>query len=135
MRIHLNGLGSCYRTINNWIRWILKMTKIAKGKVNITWRSSFSKHNKDLPFRPLVLRTSQIIYFHGRFCNYSDIGPLISKQLSVENKANISQLTRADFVTIAEFDTLISKRLCAENKVKLSQLTRANFVKIAKLTH
>ena len=29
-------------------------------------------------------------------------GPLISERLSVENKAKLSQLTRADFVTIAE---------------------------------
>ena len=37
----------------------------------------------------------------GRFCNNSEIDTLISKRSSVENKAKLSQLTRADFVTIA----------------------------------
>ena len=32
----------------------------------------------------------------GRFCNNSQIDTLISKWLSVENKAKLSQLTRAD---------------------------------------
>ena len=32
-------------------------------------------------------------------------------------------------------DTLLSKRLSAENKAKLSRLTSADFVTIAKLTH
>ena len=44
-------------------------------------------------------------------------------------------LTRADFVTIAKLKTLISKRLSVENKAKLSLLTKAHFVTIAKLTH
>ena len=38
----------------------------------------------------------------GRFCNNSEVDTLISKQLSVENKAKLSQPTRADFVTIAK---------------------------------
>ena len=37
----------------------------------------------------------------GRFCNNSEMDTLISKRLSVENKAKLSQLARADFVTIA----------------------------------
>ena len=39
----------------------------------------------------------------GRFGNNSQIDILISKRLSVENKAKLSQLTRADFATIAKF--------------------------------
>ena len=39
----------------------------------------------------------------GRFCNNSEIDTLISKRFSVENKAKLSQLTRADFVTIANW--------------------------------
>ena len=35
----------------------------------------------------------------------------------------------------SEIDTLISKRISVENKAKLSQPTRADFVTIAKLTH
>ena len=38
----------------------------------------------------------------GRFCNNSEIETLISKRLYVENKAKLSQLIRADFVTIAK---------------------------------
>ena len=38
----------------------------------------------------------------GRFCNNSDIATLISKRLSVENKAKLYQLTRADSVAIAK---------------------------------
>ena len=38
----------------------------------------------------------------GTFCNNSKTDALISKQLSVENKAKLSQLTRAHFVTIAK---------------------------------
>ena len=38
----------------------------------------------------------------GRFCNNSEIETLLSKRLSVENKAKLSQLTRADLVTIAQ---------------------------------
>ena len=38
----------------------------------------------------------------GRFCKNSEIDTLISKLLSVENKAKLSPLTRADFVTIAK---------------------------------
>ena len=37
----------------------------------------------------------------GRFCNNSNIDTLISRRLSVENNAKLSQLTRADFVTMA----------------------------------
>ena len=36
----------------------------------------------------------------GRFCNNSGVHTLILKRLSIENKAKLSQLTRADFVTI-----------------------------------
>ena len=64
-----------------------------------------------------------------------EIDTLISKGLSVENKAKLSQLTRAYFVKNSEIDTLISKGLSVENKAKLSQLTRADFVTISKLTH
>ena len=39
----------------------------------------------------------------GRLCNNSQIYTLIAKPLSAENKAKLSQLTRADFVTIAKF--------------------------------
>ena len=35
----------------------------------------------------------------------------------------------------SEFDTLISNRLSVENKAKHSQLTRADFVTIAKTKH
>ena len=35
----------------------------------------------------------------------------------------------------SEIDTRISKRLSEENKAKLSEPTRADFVTIAKLTH
>ena len=38
----------------------------------------------------------------GRFCNNNKIDTWDSKRLSVENKAKLSQLTRADFVTIAK---------------------------------
>ena len=38
----------------------------------------------------------------GKFCDNSNIGPLISKQLSVENKTKLSQQTREDFVTTAK---------------------------------
>ena len=38
----------------------------------------------------------------GRFCDKIEIYTLIPKRLSVENKAKLSQLTRADFVTIAK---------------------------------
>ena len=38
----------------------------------------------------------------GRLCNNSKIETIISKQLSVENKAKLSQPTRADVVTIAK---------------------------------
>ena len=38
----------------------------------------------------------------GMFCKNSEIDTLISKRLSVENKAKLSQLTRADFVAIAK---------------------------------
>ena len=40
----------------------------------------------------------------GRFCNKSEIGTLISKRSSVKNKAKLSQLARADFVTIAKLE-------------------------------
>ena len=66
---------------------------------------------------------------------YMIIDILISKRLSVENKAKLSQLTRADFGNYIENNTLISKRLSVENKAKLSQLTKADFVTISKLTH
>ena len=75
----------------------------------------------------LVINTNKI-----RFCSNYGIDTLISKLLSVENKAKLSQPTRAYFVTIA---TLISKRLSVENKAKPSQPTRAVVVTIAKLTH
>ena len=39
----------------------------------------------------------------GRFCNNSEIYTLISKGLSVETTAKLSQLTRTDFATIAKF--------------------------------
>ena len=42
----------------------------------------------------------------GRFCNNTEIDKLISKRLFVENKAKLSQLTRADFVRIAKFTHL-----------------------------
>ena len=38
----------------------------------------------------------------GRFGNNSDIDTLISKRLSVENKAKLSQLTWPDLVTIVK---------------------------------
>ena len=38
----------------------------------------------------------------GRFLNNSQIDTLISKRLSIEDKAKLSQLTSADFVTIAK---------------------------------
>ena len=38
----------------------------------------------------------------GRFRNNSKIDTLISKRLSVENKAKLSHLTWADFETIAQ---------------------------------
>ena len=38
----------------------------------------------------------------GRFCNNSEINTIISKRSSVEKKAKLFQLTRADFVTIAK---------------------------------
>ena len=46
------------------------------------------------------------LYQSQQACNNSDIYALVSKRLSVENKANLSQLTRADFVTIATFTHL-----------------------------
>ena len=49
-----------------------------------------------------LTRSSTALANEGRFCNNSKINTLISKQLSVENKAKLSQLTRADFVTIAK---------------------------------
>ena len=42
---------------------------------------------------------------------------------------------KGKFCNNSEIDTLIYKRLCLENKAKLSQLTRADFVRTAKLTH
>ena len=63
----------------------------------------------------------------SRFCKNSEIDPLISKRLSVENKVKLSQLTRGRFCNNSENDTLISKRLSVENKAKLSQLTRSRF--------
>ena len=59
-----------------------------------------------------------------------DFVTIVSERLSVENKAKLSQLTRADFVTVAKLTHLF-----LENKAKLSQLTRADIVTIAKLTH
>ena len=54
------------------------------------------------------LSTGRVNYFIGynfnkaRFYNNSEIDTRISKQLSIENKAKLSQLTRPDFVTIAK---------------------------------
>ena len=39
---------------------------------------------------------------NGKFCNNRKIDIIISKRLYVENKAKLSQLTRADFVTMSE---------------------------------
>ena len=60
---------------------------------------------------------------------------IISERLSLENKSKLSQLTRADFVTISEINTRVSELLSLENKAKLSQLIRAGFFAITKLTH
>ena len=49
----------------------------------------------------------------GRVCNNSKIDTLISKRLYVENKAKLSQLTRAEFVTIAKW----AKILCLQSSV------------------
>ena len=43
--------------------------------------------------------------------------------------------TRCRFRNNSEIETLILKRSSVENKAKLSQLARAAFVTIAKLTH
>ena len=69
----------------------------------------------------------------GRFCNNSEIGALIAKRLSVENKVKLSQLTWADFVIIARFTHWFQSDHL--NKVKLSQLTWADFVIIGWFTH
>ena len=61
----------------------------------------------------------------GRFCNNSEIDTLISKRLSAESKAKLSQLTRAD-CNNSEIDILISKRLSIKNKEKLSQFEVVN---------
>ena len=70
----------------------------------------------------------------GRFRNNSKIDTLISKRLSVENKAKLST-NKGRFYNNTKIDTLILKRLSVENKAKLSQLTRADFVTIAKVKH
>ena len=59
---------------------------------------------KETNFRAIICReqSETLSVNKGRFCNNSEIYTLILKRLSVENKAKLSQLTRADFATIAK---------------------------------
>ena len=59
-----------------------------------------SPKSKDHGRRSSLQSTLSILSNKGRFCNNSEVDTLISKRLSVENKSKLSQLTRADFVTI-----------------------------------
>ena len=64
-----------------------------------------SKHSNSLEVGRLSLKlnkTRGVTVNKGRFCNNIEIDTLISKRLYVENKAKLSQLTRADFATIAK---------------------------------
>ena len=53
-------------------------------------------------FLLIILITTRFFVDKGRFCNNSEIDILTSKRLSVENKAKLSEPTRADFVAIAK---------------------------------
>ena len=58
---------------------------------------------EDIPVRSHYFRyATTALYKKGRFCNHSKIDTLISKRLTVENKAKLSQLTRAFFGTLAK---------------------------------
>ena len=61
--------------------------------------------NSKLAFKAIIFReqSETISTNKGRFCNNIGIDTLNSKRLSEENKSKLSQLTRADFVTIAKF--------------------------------
>ena len=70
------------------------------------WKSSTRLHVSTAQGLIRIIVTLQVaqaeLQNKGRFCNNSEIDTLISKRLSVENKVKLSQLTRADFVTIAK---------------------------------
>ena len=104
-----------------------------------------NKNKKALGVFQKVRFIAQMLITRADFVTITEIDTLISKLLSVENKAKLyqletqntssavvenkaklSQLTRSDFVTIIEIDTLISKRFSIENKAKPSQLETQN---------
>ena len=70
----------------------------------IQHRASYNKGEDNTNFKATICReqSETLSTNKGRFCNNSEIDRLISKRLSVENKVKLSQLTRADFVTIAK---------------------------------
>ena len=74
------------------------------------------------------------IWKQGQICNNSEIFTSF-KAIICREKSKTLSTNKGRFYNNNEINALISKRLSVENKAKLSQLTRADFVRIAKLAH
>ena len=76
-----------------------------KAKLS-TNKGRFCNNSKtDTNFKAIICReqSETLSTNKVRFCNSSEIDAPISKRLPVENKAKLSQLTRAAFVTIVKW--------------------------------
>ena len=71
----------------------------------------------------------------GRFCKNSEIYTLSSKRFICREQSETLSTDKSRFGKNSEIDTLSSKRLSVENKAILSQLIRADIVTIATLIH
>ena len=70
--------------------------KLLEKSLSLYW--AFSVSEFQFHFHFIIFTRSN----KCRFCDNSEIDTLISKRSSVENKAKLSQLTSADFATIAK---------------------------------
>ena len=88
------------------------------------WKSSTRLHVSTAQGLIRIIVTLQVaqaeLQNKGRFCNNSEIDTLISKRLSVENKVKLSQLARADFVTIAKLTHYFKAIICREQSETLN---------------
>ena len=96
----------------------------ANGKVGLLFCTGLFKGCKTLPLLP----TNK-----GRFCNNSEIETL--NLIVYREQSETLSTNKGKVCNNSEIYTLISKWLSIEKKAKLSQITRADFVTIAKLKH
>ena len=82
-----------------WLLLLLKCLHDSPTRVDFVTIAKLTHY-----FRAIICReqSETLSTNKGRLCNNSQIDTLNSKRLSVENKAKLSQLTRAGFATIAK---------------------------------